>query len=159
MGKIHKKYDLKGSSVDREATDKEREKALPILKDNDFLADGIKVSIGEEGKEALMETLTADSEFLANLHIMDYSLLLGIHDMDKAIEEALEQEEEEEEDEDYDSGGSAGMALTPPESPNSKRKASSLMTSGHFQRLRSIITHSIKKIFRAISKSKNIVRW
>jgi hypothetical protein len=127
--KVHKKYDLKGSSVDREATDKEREKTLPILKDNDFLADGLKISIGEEGKEALMETLSADSDFLANLNIMDYSLLLGIHDMDIAMEEALEQEEEEVDDEDYDSGGSAGMALTPPESPNSKRKSSSMVAS------------------------------
>jgi len=127
--KVHKKYDLKGSTVDREATEKEREKSLPILKDNDFLADGLKICIGEEGKEALIETLSADSEFLANLNIMDYSLLLGIHDLDKAIEEALEEQEEEEDDEDYDSGGSGGMAMTPPESPNSKRKSSSMGTS------------------------------
>jgi hypothetical protein len=39
---------------------------------------------------------------------MDYSLLLGIHDLDRSVEDALEQVEEEEDDEDYDSGGSAG---------------------------------------------------
>ena len=39
---------------------------------------------------------------------MDYSLLLGIHDLDRSVEDALEQVEEEDEDEDYDSGGSAG---------------------------------------------------
>ena len=29
---VHKKYDLKGSTVDREASEKEREKSLPTLK-------------------------------------------------------------------------------------------------------------------------------
>jgi hypothetical protein len=42
---------------------------------------------------------------------MDYSLLLGIHDLDRSVEDALEQVEEEEDDEDYDSGGSAGKLV------------------------------------------------
>ena len=123
--KVHKKYDLKGSRVDREASDKAREKSCPTLKDNDFLADGVKISIGEEGKEALMETLGADVDFLSKLNITGYSLLVGIHDMDRALEDALEAGAEEEEDEEeYDSTGSGAMALTPPESPNTRRKAS-----------------------------------
>ena len=123
--KVHKKYDLKGSRADREASDKEREKSCPTLKDNDFLADGVKISIGEEGKEALMETLGADVDFLSKLNITGYSLLVGIHDMDRALEDALEAGAEEEEDEEeYDSTGSGAMALTPPESPNTRRKAS-----------------------------------
>jgi len=125
--KVHKKYDLKGSRVDREASDKEREKSVPTLKDNDFLADGVKISIGDEGKEGLMETLSADVEFLSKLNIIGYSLLVGIHDMDKALEDALDQQaDEEEDDEEYDSCGSGGMALTPPESPNTRRKISSI---------------------------------
>lgn len=59
---IYRKYDLKGSTVDREASDKEKEKDLPTLKDNDFVKDGTKVVIGDEAKERLMETLTADVE-------------------------------------------------------------------------------------------------
>ena len=35
---------MKGSTVDREASDKEKEKDLPKLKDNDFVKDGTKVS-------------------------------------------------------------------------------------------------------------------
>jgi hypothetical protein len=39
---------------------------------------------------------------------MDYSLLLGIHDLERGVEDALEELEDEEEEDDYDSGGSAG---------------------------------------------------
>jgi 1-phosphatidylinositol-5-phosphate 4-kinase len=60
--KIHKKYDLKGSTVDREAKDKEKGKDLPTLKDNDFIKDGGRIYIGDEAKEKLIETLTADGE-------------------------------------------------------------------------------------------------
>lgn len=57
---FHRKYDLKGSTVDREASDKEKGKDLPTLKDNDFLKHGGRIYIGEEAKEKLMETLSAD---------------------------------------------------------------------------------------------------
>jgi len=119
---IHMKYDLKGSTVDREASDKERQKEKPTFKDNDFLKDGVKIHIGEEAKAKLMETLKADVNFLTNLHVMDYSLLLGVHNVDQAAEEEANRlanqgdEAEELAEEDYDSGGS-GVALTPPDSP------------------------------------------
>jgi len=115
--RIHKKYDLKGSTVDREASQKEREKNAPTFKDNDFLNDGVKICIGEEAKTKLIETLAADVDFLTKLHIMDYSLLLGVHNVDMAEEEGqLEASDEDDLDDDYDSGGS-GVALTPPDSP------------------------------------------
>jgi len=121
--RVHKKYDLKGSTVDREASDKEKQKKEPTLKDMDFLNDGAKIKIGEEARGKLLETLTADVEFLTKNDIMDYSLLLGIHDTKRAVEDDREQEleEEEDEDEEYDSGGS-GVALTPPESPGTGRR-------------------------------------
>ena len=77
---VHRKYDLKGSTVDREASDKEKAKKDPTLKDMDFLNDGAKIRIGDDAREKLLETLTADVEFLTKNAIMDYSLLLGIHD-------------------------------------------------------------------------------
>jgi hypothetical protein len=131
--KIHRKYDLKGSTVDREAKDKERGKDLPTLKDNDFLRDGGKIYIGEEAKEKLMETLNADGEFLTKLHLMDYSLLLGVHDCEKAEEEEREKgetqpkeqdengqiEEEEESDEpELPRSKVQGVVPTPPDSPS-----------------------------------------
>ena len=54
----------------------------PTFKDNDFLNDGVKIHIGEDAKAKLMETLAADVDFLTKLHIMDYSLLLGVHNCD-----------------------------------------------------------------------------
>ena len=58
-----RKYDLKGSTVDREAKGKEiKGNDLPTLKDNDFLKDGGRIYIGEEAKTKLMETLNADCE-------------------------------------------------------------------------------------------------
>ncbi|PAA46620.1 hypothetical protein BOX15_Mlig027118g1 [Macrostomum lignano] len=78
--KIHRKYDLKGSRISREATEKEKAKELPTLKDIDFVGSGERLHVGPEAKARLMATLQSDTEFLANCHLMDYSLLVGIHD-------------------------------------------------------------------------------
>lgn len=57
---LFRKFDLKGSTVDREASDKELEKNLPTLKDNDFIKQQISLCIGEPAKVKLMEMLSAD---------------------------------------------------------------------------------------------------
>ncbi|XP_078545095.1 phosphatidylinositol 5-phosphate 4-kinase type-2 gamma [Lissotriton helveticus] len=113
---VHKKYDLKGSLVSREASDKEKVKELPTLKDMDFLNTSQKVYVTEEQKKAFMEKLKRDVEFLVQLKIMDYSLLLGIHDIHRA-----EQEEEEDLKDDTEEGedecpiGTTGSYGTSPE--------------------------------------------
>lgn len=56
----YRKFDLKGSTVDREASDKDLEKNLPTLKDNDFIKQRIRVAVGEPAKVKLMEMLNAD---------------------------------------------------------------------------------------------------
>lgn len=107
---IHKKYDLKGSTVDRQASEKERAKELPTFKDNDFVNDGAVISIGPEQKEKLMQTLQRDVEFLSGLHIMDYSLIVGIHDLtveDKQQRNSFPMPADEEEEEE-EGGGSGG---------------------------------------------------
>lgn len=55
-----RKFDLKGSTVDREASDKELEKQLPTLKDNDFIKQHVKIYIGHSAKEKLFSNLQAD---------------------------------------------------------------------------------------------------
>jgi 1-phosphatidylinositol-5-phosphate 4-kinase len=125
---VHRKFDLKGSTVDREASEKEREKDFPTLKDNDFVKEGNKLFMGDEAKEKLLETLAADVDFLCKLNLMDYSLCLGIHDCEKAEQEerdAPRNEEEgeiveEEEDEASLKSGEGGM--TPPDSPQTGRE-------------------------------------
>lgn len=69
----HKKFDLKGSTVDREASDKEKEKDLPTYKDNDFVKEGMKIYIGEEAKAKLIETLTADVD--VSIYISELTLI------------------------------------------------------------------------------------
>ena len=78
--KINTKYDIKGSSVDRTASIKEKEKDLPTYKDNDLLSDNRQIVLGPEAKTQFMEKLTRDVQFLCDLKIMDYSLLIGIHE-------------------------------------------------------------------------------
>ncbi|NXV37677.1 PI42C kinase, partial [Rissa tridactyla] len=103
---VHRKYDLKGSLVSREASDKEKGKDLPTLKDMDFLNKNEKVYVGEEDQKDFMEKLKRDVEFLVQLKIMDYSLLLGIHEVGRA-----EQEEEEEVEEEEGGGDEGGAAV------------------------------------------------
>ena len=59
-------------------------------------------------------------DFLTNLHIMDYSLLLGVHNCEAEDQETDPRSGDELDDEEYDSGGS-GVALTPPDSPLANR--------------------------------------
>lgn len=75
--KIHTIYDLKGSLTGRAATAEERENG-GVLKDNDLLKDQMKFHLGPK-KAAFIAQLKKDADFLAHLNIMDYSLLVGIH--------------------------------------------------------------------------------
>lgn len=121
---IHKKFDLKGSTVDREASEKELEKQLPTFKDNDFIKQKVRIEIGEEAKKKIMDVLTNDVELLTKLHIMDYSLLVGLHDCVRAEEEELQGgnpqsaagRSENSESEEGDSG-ERWTYNTPPDSP------------------------------------------
>uniref|UniRef100_A0A6B2L7T9 PIPK domain-containing protein n=1 Tax=Arcella intermedia TaxID=1963864 RepID=A0A6B2L7T9_9EUKA len=75
---IDEKYDLKGSTKDREASKVERAKAVPCLLDNDFIAAQRKLHFGPV-KAEFMKQLVADSSLLCRFDSMDYSFLVGIH--------------------------------------------------------------------------------
>ncbi|XP_061539891.1 phosphatidylinositol 4-phosphate 5-kinase type-1 gamma isoform X1 [Phycodurus eques] len=86
--RMHLKYDLKGSTYKRRASKKEREKARPTFKDLDFmqdLQDGLMLD--QDTFNALVKTLQRDCLVLESFKIMDYSLLLGVHNMDQAARE------------------------------------------------------------------------
>lgn len=74
--KMHEIYDLKGSTVGRLASDKERRKQMPVLKDLDL---NKHLYFGKERKRQFLQQIRLDTKFLADMKIMDYSLLLGIH--------------------------------------------------------------------------------
>ncbi|KAF5893962.1 phosphatidylinositol 5-phosphate 4-kinase type-2 alpha, partial [Clarias magur] len=126
---VYKKYDLKGSTVAREASDKEKAKELPTYKDNDFINDGQKIYIDEENKKIFLEKLRKDVEFLALLKLMDYSLLVGIHDVERAEQEEVESEDNEGDDEGESDGGIVG---TPPDSPSNTLDSTKPLSPGDF---------------------------
>ncbi|XP_048382643.1 phosphatidylinositol 4-phosphate 5-kinase type-1 beta-like isoform X1 [Stegostoma tigrinum] len=86
--RMHHKYDLKGSTYKRRASRKEREKDIPTFKDLDFIQDTPDgLFFDAETYNALIKTLQRDCRVLESFKIMDYSLLLGIHNLDLAIKE------------------------------------------------------------------------
>nr|XP_046211494.1 phosphatidylinositol 5-phosphate 4-kinase type-2 alpha-like isoform X2 [Oncorhynchus gorbuscha] len=162
---VYKKYDLKGSTVAREASDKEKPrppedapprpksnvqqrlqtlriatrfycamkhvrdaKELPTYKDNDFINDGQKICINDDNKKMFLEKLRKDVEFLAQLKLMDYSLLVGIHDVERAEQEEVESEDNEGDDE----GESDGGIGTPPDSPSNTLDSTKPLSPGEF---------------------------
>jgi len=74
---IHHKYDLKGSWVGRETT---AEAPGQCLKDVDFTKSKMKIAVGHTRAEQLKAQIKQDSKFLSDCNIIDYSLLVGIHE-------------------------------------------------------------------------------
>ncbi|XP_073334170.1 phosphatidylinositol-4-phosphate 5-kinase, type I, beta a isoform X2 [Pagrus major] len=81
--KMHYKYDLKGSSYKRRASRKERTKSSPTFKDLDFQEMHEGLHFDGDTYNALIKTLQRDCRVLESFKIMDYSLLLGIHVLDR----------------------------------------------------------------------------
>uniref|UniRef100_A0A7S3YIB5 PIPK domain-containing protein n=1 Tax=Lotharella globosa TaxID=91324 RepID=A0A7S3YIB5_9EUKA len=82
---IHLILDLKGSTTNRHASEKDL-KARPtkhftgtILKDNDIRNSDLCVDVGKETAKRLRTALSSDVKFLSSQGIIDYSLLVGIH--------------------------------------------------------------------------------
>ncbi|KAF1327280.1 Phosphatidylinositol-4-phosphate-5-kinase, partial [Globisporangium splendens] len=81
---IHGRFDLKGSKIGRRATQKERN-SNSVLKDMDLLDSGFRLQMGVERRAMLLVQIRKDVEFLKRMKIMDYSMLIGIHDAQQAI--------------------------------------------------------------------------
>lgn len=95
---MHEKYDIKGSTYKRYASKAERSKVFslmfafktpfqshPTLKDLDFIElhkEGL--SIDPPTFDWLMKTIGRDCLVLESFKIMDYSLLIGIHNLEMA---------------------------------------------------------------------------
>ncbi|XP_072753043.1 phosphatidylinositol 4-phosphate 5-kinase type-1 sktl isoform X4 [Anoplolepis gracilipes] len=91
--KLHQKYDLKGSTYKRKASKTERSKSSPTYKDLDFMEhhpEGIFLEADTYG--ALVKTIQRDCRVLESFKIMDYSLLVGIHNLDQAAKEKAQEQ-------------------------------------------------------------------
>merc|ERR1719400_849288 len=89
--KLHLKFDLKGSTYKRKASKHERDKKSPTFKDLDFLEllpDGLMLE--PETYTAMINTMKRDCRVLESFKIMDYSLLVGVHNLDMAAKEREE---------------------------------------------------------------------
>jgi len=76
---LHFRYDLKGSWEQRSAGAQfKKNPRRTVGKDLDFGEQRIYVPANM--CQTILETLEKDSKFLASNHLIDYSLLLGIHD-------------------------------------------------------------------------------
>ncbi|PWN27734.1 SAICAR synthase-like protein [Jaminaea rosea] len=90
---VHETYDLKGSSYGREyPEEKARTKKGATLKDINWIRRRRELELGPEKRGLFEAQLQSDVALLKRLKIMDYSLLIGLHDMRKGNSENLRQE-------------------------------------------------------------------
>mmetsp|Transcript_11838 Transcript_11838/g.28978 ORF Transcript_11838/g.28978 Transcript_11838/m.28978 type:complete len:733 (-) Transcript_11838:180-2378(-) len=84
---IHKRFDLKGSKLGRNASQHEKSKGhRAILKDLDCLEQNFKIRLGPARKKAFLDQIRSDCHLLMSLKIMDFSLLLGMHDRKQEVQ-------------------------------------------------------------------------
>lgn len=114
--KMHLKYDLKGSTFKRKASKAERAKKSPTYKDLDFMEQHPNgIFLEAETYNALIKTIQRDCTVLESFKIMDYSLLLGVHNLDISSKEKANERKkqktpnaEDSELEDDDAGSGTG---------------------------------------------------
>ncbi|XP_059174530.1 phosphatidylinositol 4-phosphate 5-kinase type-1 alpha-like isoform X4 [Physella acuta] len=106
--KLHEKYDMKGSTYKRKASKHERSKNSPTLKDLDFMENHPEgLQLEKDTYDALIKTLQRDCRVLESFKIMDYSLLVGIYNLDLANKEKQQLQQQQQSDQ-MDHVGPAG---------------------------------------------------
>ncbi|KAF2100067.1 SAICAR synthase-like protein, partial [Rhizodiscina lignyota] len=87
---IHRTFDLKGSTIGRDFKEDDLEKnPRATLKDLNWLRRNLHLEFGPTKKKAFIEQMERDVHLLQRLKIMDYSLLVGIHDLERGNEDKL----------------------------------------------------------------------
>ena len=87
---IHQTFDLKGSTIGRDYKEEDLERnPRATLKDLNWIRRNYYFEFDLHKKALFVGQLKKDVELLKELKIMDYSLLIGIHDLDKGNEENL----------------------------------------------------------------------
>ncbi|KAI5055484.1 hypothetical protein GOP47_0029005 [Adiantum capillus-veneris] len=83
---IHRRFDLKGSSQGRSAEKEETDESA-TLKDLDL---EFVFQLDQSWRDAVLDQISKDCKFLESEHIMDYSLLLGLHFKESPSREATD---------------------------------------------------------------------
>jgi len=87
---IHRTFDLKGSTYKRNFKEEDLEKnPRATLKDLNWIRRNLHLEFGPTKKRMFIEQLQKDVAFLQHLKVMDYSLLVGIHDLERGNEDNL----------------------------------------------------------------------
>jgi 1-phosphatidylinositol-4-phosphate 5-kinase len=87
---IHQTFDLKGSTIGRDFKEEDLAKnPRATLKDLNWLRRKKHLELGPAKKEVFLDQVEKDVHLLQRLSIMDYSLLVGIHDCGKGNQENL----------------------------------------------------------------------
>lgn len=87
---IHQTFDLKGSTIGRDLREEDLQRnPRATMKDLNWLRRNRHIEQGPMKKDVFMTQLRRDVTLLQRLKIMDYSLLVGIHDLSRGNEENL----------------------------------------------------------------------
>ncbi|KAI0448215.1 hypothetical protein F4803DRAFT_545739 [Xylaria telfairii] len=87
---IHTTFDLKGSTIGRDYKEEDLEKnPRATLKDLNWLRRKRHLELGLQKRQLFLQQLRSDVKLLQKLKIMDYSLLIGMHDLRKGNGENL----------------------------------------------------------------------
>ncbi|GAP92413.1 putative phosphatidylinositol-4-phosphate 5-Kinase [Rosellinia necatrix] len=87
---IHTTFDLKGSTIGRDYKEEDLEKnPRATLKDLNWLRRKRHLELGLQKRQLFLQQLRSDVKLLQKLKIMDYSLLIGMHDLQKGNGENL----------------------------------------------------------------------
>lgn len=87
---IHETFDLKGSMVGRDLSEEDLKKnPRGTMKDLNWIRRHRHIQCGTNKREVFVTQLKRDVELLKKLKIMDYSLLIGVHDLERGNDEKL----------------------------------------------------------------------
>lgn len=132
---IHQTFDLKGSTIGRDFNEEDLEKnPRATLKDLNWLRRNYHLEFGPEKKNVFLEQMEKDVHLLQKMKIMDYSMLVGIHDLAKGNEDNIRDKTLQV----FQPGGEQSDKLGPTD-PKLLRTPSKLETARKAQQLRQII--------------------